>query len=396
MDDTISLRPPRGHVGRVVIAGDLYLADPAVCHGRPPWHELADEIGAHDIAIVNMECALSESAVRIVKSGPALVSSPALATLARAGGFTVASLANNHVLDGGDQGLSDTLAACRAAGLTTVGAGMTLAEAEEPLVVEAEGVTVAVVAAAEHEFSIAGGDSPGAAPLDLWRLGWLVRSAAERADVVIAIVHGGAELAALPRPGLTHACRLLVDMGAAAVVCHHSHVPGGVEVYRDAPIVYSVGNLLFPTQTPQVPGWYRGYLAGLSVDRSGVTSIRLMPYAQDVQEAAVRALDPTDAEKFLGEVAALSATIADPLALEAAWRSFCEEQRRYALGVLLGLSRAERGLMRLGIWPWWRRRRSSLTAVYDLFTCESHRELMETLLQDELPTARRGQRPGSS
>lgn len=380
----------------MVIAGDLYVGDPLGDTEPHPWRQLVETIAVHDVAIVNMECALTQSPTRIVKSGPVLLSSPALATLARRGGFTVASLANNHVRDGGDRGLSDTLAACRAAGLATVGAGMRLTEAEEPLVVQAGGVRVAVVAAAEREFSVAGHDSPGAAPLDPWRIGGRIREATQQAEVVVAIVHGGAEMAPLPRPGLTQACRLLVDMGAAAVVCHHSHVPGGTEVYRDAPIVYGLGNFLFPTHTLQPEDWYRGYLVSLVLDMSGVATVRLIPYAQDVRGLAVRALAPADADLFLAEVARLSATIADPLALQAAWCSFAREQRRYALGVLLGLSRAERGLMRLGVWPSWRRRRRSLAQVYDLFTCESHRELIETLLQKELSAAKHGDHATSS
>ena len=370
----------------MVIAGDLFMGDPPGDAEPHPWEQLIETISAHDVAIVNVECALTQSNMRIVKSGPSLLSSPALATLARRGGFTVASLANNHVRDGGDQGLSDTLAACRAAGLQTVGAGVRLAEAEEPLAVEAGGVRVAVVAVAEREFSVAGVDSPGAAPLDPWRTGSRVREAGRHADLVVAIVHGGAEMTSLPRPGLTYACRLLVEMGAAAVVCHHSHVPGGSEVYRNAPIIYGLGNFLFPAKMPQPEGWYRGYLASLTLDASGVVTVQLVPYAQDVDRPVVRALAGAEADMFLAEVVSLSATIADPLALQAAWRRFAQEQRRYALGVLLGLSRAERGLMRLGAWPWWRRRKRSLAEVYDLFTCESHRELIETLLQDELST----------
>ncbi len=388
-DDVTALRSPRGAVGRVLIAGDLCVSDPPGDDEPHPWEQLVETIAVHDVAIVNMECVLSESRTRIVKSGPALLSSPRLATLTRRGGFTVASLANNHVLDGGDRGLSDTISACHAAGLLTVGAGMRLADAEEPLIVQAGGIRVAIVAAAEREFSIAGPASPGAAPLDLWRIGVRVREATERADVVIAVVHGGAELASLPRPGLTHACRLLVDLGAAAVVCHHSHVPGGTEVYRDAPIAYGLGNWLFPAQTPQVQGWYRGYLVSLTLDALGVSAVRLIPYAQDVHALAVRALGAADADAALAEIAGLSAVVADPLALQAAWHSFCEGQRRYALGVLFGLHRLERGLMRFGVWPWWRRRRSSLAEVCDLFTCESHRELIETLLQKEVSADRR-------
>ena len=238
-----TLEPP------LLFAGDLYVsaATPLPPRGQPvPWAPLVPEIRSHDLALVNLECPLTRRARAIDKAGPSLLGDPALAAMIVDGGFDGVTLANNHVLDAGADGVSDTIAACQGAGLSTAGAGMDLSAAEKPLIVEAGGLRVGVVACAEREFSIAGRRSPGAAPLDPWRTTELVRDAAQIADVVIVVLHGGNEFAAIPRPGLVAACRGLVAAGAHAVVCHHSHVAGPVEVFRGAPIFYGTGNFLFP------------------------------------------------------------------------------------------------------------------------------------------------------
>jgi poly-gamma-glutamate capsule biosynthesis protein CapA/YwtB (metallophosphatase superfamily) len=379
-----TLRDPEGAVTRVLVAGDLYIPDVAVADPHP-WEDLIATVSAHDVRVVNLECALSDRSQRITKWGPAMVAPAALAALAEAGGFNVASLANNHVLDAGADGLRDTLEACRRAGLRVVGAGNTIAEAQRPLIEDTPSGRVALVAVAEREFSIAGPDSPGAAPLDPWLTLAFVSRLRHEGDAVVVIVHGGNEMASLPRPGLVRACRALVDAGAQAVVCHHAHVPSGLEIYGAAPIIYGTGNFLFPVEGEQPRGWYCGYLVSLTLDRQGVASVRTIPYVQERQPAQVRLVPPAQAEAFLAELRDLSAAIANDMALGEAWQRFCGGERRHALGVLLGLSRPERALMRMGLWPWWRRRRRSLPALYDLLTCDSHRELVETLLKKETP-----------
>ena len=94
----------------------------------------------------------------------------------KAGGFSVVSLANNHLRDAGDRGVLDTLAACDDAGLHRVGGGKDAREALEPSVLEIEGFTLGIIAVAEREFSIAGPRRPGAAPLEPYATPERVRS----------------------------------------------------------------------------------------------------------------------------------------------------------------------------------------------------------------------------
>jgi hypothetical protein len=80
----------------------------------------------------------------------------------------------------------------------------------------------------------------------------------------------------------------------------------------------------------------------------------------------------------------MAATVADPAALEAAWRRFCRSRRPYVLASALGLTRVERRLLRAGVWPWWRLPRRREPELYDMVACDSHREVLETLLEEDV------------
>lgn len=370
----------------VLIAGDLCLTAGASLPspGRPvPWAGLVPEIQAHDLALVNLECPLTSRPRRIDKSGPALCGDPDLARVIADGGFSGVTLANNHVRDAGGIGVEDTISACEKAGLVTVGAGVDLESARRPLIVDAAGLRIGIVACAEREFSIADRESPGAAPLDPWVTPGLVRDAAERADAVVVILHGGNEFASTPRPGLVAACRALVDAGALAVVCHHSHVPGPVEAYRGAPIFYGTGNFLFPTDVAPSQAWHVGYAASLVVKAGGVVSFRLLPYDQCLSRLAVRPMREPDEADFAPRMLCAAEILANPDSLASAWEAHCYRMRRHYLYVALGLTRIERRLLRYGIWPEWRRGRRRLTELLGVLSCESHREALELVLQKE-------------
>jgi len=77
----------------------------------------------NDMAMVNLECALTESEAPIEKIGPALKAPPAAAKVMRRVGITHCSLANNHFFDFGKKGAADTRAALDAAGIGYTGFG---------------------------------------------------------------------------------------------------------------------------------------------------------------------------------------------------------------------------------------------------------------------------------
>jgi poly-gamma-glutamate synthesis protein (capsule biosynthesis protein) len=92
----------------------------------------------------------------------------------------------------------------------------------------------------------------------------IVADAKIKCNVLIVQVHAGVEEINVPLPEWRKKYKKLVDLGAAAVVAHHPHVPQGWEIYNGAPIFYSLGNFFFDMDSKH-PLWNKGIIAKLTV-----------------------------------------------------------------------------------------------------------------------------------
>lgn len=373
----------------IVVAGDLCPGDESeslLCAGHPEklFSDLMPYLFDNELSVVNLECPLTHCQTPIVKSGPHMRSVPACAEGIRSGGFDVVTLANNHIMDMGERGLVDTLSACRAVGLMTVGAGRDLEEATQPLIVAIGGLKIAILAFTEHEFSIATSSKAGAWPLDPVDNHQQIKAAQQQANYVLVTYHGGNEYHPLPSPRVSKTSRQLVDWGANAVICHHTHVASGMEIYRGAPIVYGTGNFLFDKAGSHPDGWYTGYLVNLKIRANTTSDIQLIPYRQCIDHPGIYKMGTPEADNFLCEINKLSEVIADESALASAWEQFCGARRVQYLSRILALSRIERRLLRWGIWPFWRCRRIQVKELLNLVSCESHRDVLISVMLSEL------------
>src|SRR3712207_5614954 len=121
---------------RIVLIGDTVLADPEL-HVDDA---LAARLRAADAVVANGEAPISDAP--FVKShGHPMATGPHTVGLLQRLGVTVALLANNHVMDHGEQGLRDTIAALEGAGIATAGAGTDLEAVARPLIL-GDGPTV--------------------------------------------------------------------------------------------------------------------------------------------------------------------------------------------------------------------------------------------------------------
>ncbi len=205
-----------------------------------------------DLLIGNLECPCVVQAQPIRDKLPELVfHAPAsrLQELAEAG-FSAVTLANNHVLDCGQIGLSETLEETKKAGLYHVGAGMNLTEAIKPAFIRVRSFTVGLVAFCYGP--PAGYSSPGVTPCDPPIMREVLRTARAKSDIVIAALHDGLEYSDVPPAKTRSRFRFLAENGADIVIGHHPHVLQGLEWHGTTPIAYSLGDLLFHNSLPHV------------------------------------------------------------------------------------------------------------------------------------------------
>lgn len=289
--------------------------------GRLYHPALAGVFANADYRIVNVEAVLShqpESLTPVYKEGPNLAGpAAAVADLQRLG-TDLALLANNHSYDFGTEGLHSTARILDKAGIPSTGWAKGQADAYHGKVVAFPTTEVAFVNFQEGEEGPFTDRAPEIAGWDLARVTDSIRQHSRQGRTVIAIPHGGREYLPCPAPYIQQTYRQLVEAGAAAVIAHHPHVPRGMEVYRGAPILYSLGNFAF---WQDHPGLFRklGLLAEVALGPSGQIGLRLLPYR--ITESAIRPLHSSEFAPFQTELAALSGPHLAPDKVKAQWNA---------------------------------------------------------------------------
>jgi poly-gamma-glutamate synthesis protein (capsule biosynthesis protein) len=239
-------------VGDLGFVGDVrprMSADPSY-----PFSDLRGLFSAADVVLGNLEIPLLDGG----KSSrnpviPSTLVAPVEAAARMAGsGFSALVLANNHVMDHGPEGLRSTIAAVDGQGLARVGAGETLAAARTPLVLERKGRKIGILAYTSSSSTWADVDRPGAAPMRDDIVEADLRSLRDRVDLVVLSLHFGLMYTDFPQLADQARLRRYVDLGADVIVGHHPHVCQGIEIYKDRPIAYSLGEILFDPRAGNV------------------------------------------------------------------------------------------------------------------------------------------------
>lgn len=226
----------------------------------------------------------------------------------KSAGFTVVSLANNHTLDYGVDGLTDTLAALDAVGIAHKGAGRNLAEARRAVFQNAAGRRVALLAYSltlPEEF-FAGPNRPGTAFGHEAHVRADITAARRQSDVVLVSFHWGQEGKTVLRDYQVQLGRAAIDAGAAAVLGHHPHILQAVERYKHGVILYSLGNFTFGSYSKDAKV---SAVAELIFDQDRVQTLRLHPINVDNFDVVFqpRPLAGAAADRVVAELIELSA-----------------------------------------------------------------------------------------
>lgn len=375
----------------ILIAGDFFpdwSPTDELCDTADPLASLKPILANVRYSIVNLEYPFQSQGEPIEKSGPHLVGHPAWASYLSQVGFSAVSLANNHIRDFGALGIKETISHCVANKLDVVGAGTSQNDIVKPLSVSLSGHRVALVGICENEFSTSRAGEAGANGLDVIRAHDQIQKARASHDSVVVIFHGGTEHRVLPSPRVAKLARFFIDVGAHAVVCHHTHVPSGFLIHHGAPIIFGTGNLLARGSKQRSPYWYRGLLVALDFGPAAKgfqpLAVRLFPYSQCDHSLGVAPLNETEATDLLTDLDGLASTIADERRMESAWSDYCRSKTNEYLACLLSLGRVESRLLRMGIFPFWRTTRKRLVRLLNVLRCEAHHEVLSDSLRSFL------------
>ena len=341
--------------------------------------ELISVLQNHDFRIFNLETPLTSVESPIEKCGSNLIAPPSTIKAIRAMNPTLLTLANNHILDQGEQGLLSTIETLKECNIPYVGVGKNDVDAARPYILEEEETKVGVYACAEREFSIATEKTPGANGFSqLESLDHIVDLKSE-CDYVIVLYHGGKEHYRYPSPLLQKCCRKMVEKGADLVICQHSHCVGCFEEYNDSIIIYGQGNFLFDCSDNDY--WGSSLLVSIEFGNES----RKIDYIPIVKCAdKIRLAKDTQAEGILTAFLERSQRILQKDFIEDEFSAYAESMRLTYMSALCGDNPVFKAINRLTQHGALKRMYSgkALLRVLNYIECETHREMLITLLQN--------------
>lgn len=373
---------------QICIGGDIF-PDKTVlesfCGGNMKavvGEELYSIIINSDFRIANLETPLTGTSLPIKKNGPVLKAPQSAAAGLEDLHIDYVGLANNHIMDYGTAGLTDTMIALGRKEIRYFGAGNTPADAAMPVFIEKDGLKVCIISCAEHEFSIVTDDIPGANPYDGYETNNMIHKFRSECDALLVLYHGGKEYYRYPSPGLQKNCRDMVDSGADLVLCQHSHCVGCEEKYHGATILYGQGNFIFPGEDTEF--WNNGLLVKWILTKEK-SSVEYIPFSCNWN--GIKKADMECTEQILGDFNRRSEEITQAGFVQKKYKEFAQRSFDIYVHSVLGYCKWERRFDRYlfkGRLIQKKMNRAKALATLNFLDCEAHRELWAEGLREYL------------
>ena len=222
------------------------------------WGDALSELTrvSPDARIVNLETAVTTHDEYLPK-GINYRMHPGNIGVLEAAGIDCCALANNHVLDWGNEGLAETLSVLQRAGIHSAGAGLDLAQAQAPAVIPLAGKGRLLVFAFGSEYSGIGRDwaatstrpgidlLPDLSDATVDTIAERIAQTKTQGDIAVASIHWGGNWGyKIPSEQRRFAHGLIDRAGIDVVHGHSSHHVKGIEVHRDRLIIYGCGDFL--------------------------------------------------------------------------------------------------------------------------------------------------------
>ena len=297
-----------------------------------------------DLHVSNLECPLTIADKSIEKTGPSLKANPECIELLKQANVSLACLANNHIFDYRESGITDTLNVCHKNGIDTIGIINRPDNQPHWRIIEIKGKKIGFLNYCEHEFSVRGKGLLGACGYSAIDVFYDIGKLKPQVDYIIVIYHGGNEYYPLPNPDMRKEFRFLADIGADAVIGHHTHVFSGYEMYNGKPLVYSLGNFFFP-YSGEPEEWHRGVLCVLEIDTH--TKVSLHPIIQCRNNLRVTIPSQDETKRINNEITKLSGILSSDREFANSWNNYVQEKGHGIAKLFLYSTKYEKALLKL-------------------------------------------------
>lgn len=282
-----------------------------------PWALVGDHLKNCDLLFGNLETMITKSRNAEHGTSGKYFSLPKTGRALKQIGFDVLNLANNHCYDWGPEGIECTLSELNSVGIKWGGVGVSEQQARAPVLTHCptcgkrfgylfySGTYNTVDPT--HNW-VTASPSPGSLKSD-------ITSVLQLCDVLVVSIHGGACMNHWPSPDMLKACRLAADLGASIVLGHHSHVPQGIERWKNSIIFYGLPDFVRPVPldddevyTGMERNAYQSFIATMDVGSSQVVDWKITPCILD-DSLQTRPAEEHEASEIMRHIENLSEDI---------------------------------------------------------------------------------------
>ena len=242
-----------------------------------PFNYLKELYKSSDINFVNLEGPLAESKRY---EAHRIASDPGYANAMKKAGINVVNIANNHCFDADESGLLETLDSLEEVRIRYTGVNRNRHSARKATITEVDGFKIGwlgytqKMARVTLDYAVAREDRVGCLPLDPYIIKDDIENAKKDADFVIVTPHWGVENTHKTSKIITNFGHWLIDAGADAVIGHGPHLYQAVEIYKNCPIFYSLGTLIFGIW---FKSWTNNILARIRIQNGKIHCLEIIP-----------------------------------------------------------------------------------------------------------------------
>lgn len=288
-------------IGRLV-SESIQQHGPTYC-----WGSMLPLLKTHDVNIINLETTFTNSMHPVPKVFN-FKSNPVNVLALIAGTITIANIANNHILDFSIEGLQDTLSTLDSAHILHVGAGMSLYDAQQPCIVERNGIRIGVIGATDNEPTWrATLNKPGTnyfALNDYGNLIGQIKQLRPHVDCLIMSLHWGQNWPDTITDEMSACAHALINAGADIIHGHSPHITLGIEQYNNKLIIYSAGDFVDDYMVGPKERNDHTVLFQITINQNGISTITLIPGI--IQNMQVNRAHSNEAFEILSRIQKLS------------------------------------------------------------------------------------------
>lgn len=212
--------------------------------------EIIQLFSSADFTICNLEGALTDHLDKCRKTGPVKVAATSAVEAYKKLGIDLCFLANNHVTDGGHQGMIDTMRTLDNAGIKHIGAGRNQNEIVRFVIQKVGGINIGFYNVSETMYNKPTNDTAGVWLYDEYVVCRELEQLKKQCDYLLVLYHGGIEKFHYPSPEMRKRFHRMADCGADMILAQHTHCIGCEEYYNGSYILYGQGDFLLKNFAP--------------------------------------------------------------------------------------------------------------------------------------------------